>query len=469
MGLWQRITGLFQRAPKSAAPAGQIIEDQALWHQFSRIGGGLTPHQVSEIIRCADAGDMRLLIDLANEMRQKDGHLQSVLQTRESALCGLDWELVYPGQTQKKRRKTKDGKKPRQPRGTKERKFVEAALRSHPDLRRLISHLTGAAYYGYAVAETIWKVDSKGKMVPARFVCHNARRFAFRQQDGRFIWRDEDMTQDGIDFLAKYPDRFIASQPRINGDVPCREGLVRVLMWLALFRNWSWSDWLKLAEIAWKPWRLAKYNRKTGTAAGHDDIAAAAAILNGMTSSGTAVYPDTIEIDLRWPDGGTAGKGQGGPHESLLATAGAEMSKATLGQTLTTEQGNVGSQALGKVHNEVRKDILFADCEHIADVITKFLIEPMIRLNFGPNAAVPRFQFVTEDAADMVAFATALAKLSPILKMPADWARDQLGIPHPEEDDEIVGASVDVDVSDLETDPEGANDSEDEEAEDEAA
>ena len=454
MSLWQRFTAPFRRAPKTPGPSGQVIPDQALWFQFQRIGGALTPHDVSSIIRAADTGDMRLLVDLANEMRQKDGHLQSVLQTRESALCGLGWELVLPGRTKKR------SKAGRAPRGTAQMKVIESELRSHPGLYQLIAHLTGGVYYGYAVAETIWKVNG-GRMVPDRFVCHSARRFGFRQDTGKFIWRDDNMAQDGVDFLAAYPDRFIVSQPRINGDVPCREGLVRVLMWLALFRNWAWSDWLKLAEIAWKPWRLAQYKK----AASKADITDAAAILQGMTSSGSAVYPETIDITLKWPDGGTAGKGQGGPHESLLATAGAEMSKATLGQTLTTEQGSRGSQSLGKVHNEVRKDILWADAQHIGDVITKCLIEPMVRLNFGPTAPVPRFQFVTEDAADMVAFSTALEKLAPILAMPAEWARDKLGIPHPEEDDELVGEGVDVDVSDLETDPEADNDSEDEDEE----
>lgn len=454
MAIWQRFTSLFKRAPKSSpAASGAVMPDQALWQQFQRIGGNLTPQTVSDIIRCADNGDMRLLVDLANEMRQKDGHLQSVLQTRESALCGLDWELVFPGQDPKKKR------------GTRQKKFVERALRSHTDLRKLIAHLTGGAYYGYAVAETIWKVHG-GKMVPGRFVCHNARRFAFRQEDGRFVWRDEGMAYQGVEFLETYPDKFIVSQPRINGDVPCREGLVRVLMWLALFRNWALSDWLKLAEIAWKPWRLAKYDKKSGSA----DRVAAEEILAGMTSSGWAVYPNTVELELRWPDGGAGGKGHGGTHDALFSVAGAEMSKATLGQTLTTEQGRVGSQALGNVHDKVRMDILSADAQHVSDVITKFLIEPMIRLNFGPTAPVPRFQFVTEDATDMVAFATALEKLAPILKMPAEWARDKLGVPHPEEDDELVG--VDVDVSDLEDDQEGANDSEpdeDEAADDEAA
>ncbi len=472
MSILSRLAGLFARAPRDAGPmgdSGTVIPDQSLWEQFHRIGGRLTPQQVSEIIRVADSGDMRCLVDLGNEMRQKDGHLQCVLQTREMSLCGLDWELVYPGQDSKP-------KKGKRPRGQRQKKFVERSLRTHEGFRKLLAHLTGAVFYGYAVAEIVWGVD-KGQLVPVRFVCHSPRRFGFRQDDGRFVWRDERMPMPGVDFLEQYPDRFIVSQPRVNGDVPVREGLVRVLMWLALFRNWSLGDWLKLAEIAWKPWRLAKYAKSnpgaTGGAASDKDRRAAEAIMAGMSTNGWAVHPDTIDINLKWPEG-NQGKGQGGTHDALFAVAGAEMSKAVLGQTLTTEQGRVGSQALGNVHNDVRMDILRADAEHVADVITTYLIEPMIRLNFGPNAPVPRFQFITEDATDMVAFATMLEKTAGILRIPADWARDKLGIPHPDDEEELVGAtqsdeSEDVDLSDLE-DEEPANDDEDEDdAADEAA
>lgn len=457
MSIWSRLGGLFKRAPSSVgvSSGASVLPDLSLWQQVQRIGGSVTPADVSFIIRAADSGDMTRLIDLANEMRQKDGHLQSVLQTRETALCGLNWELVFPGQD------------PKSTRGKRQRRFVEKVLRTHPDFRKLIAHLTGSAYYGYAVAETVWAVQG-GRQVPARFVCHGARRFGFRDKDGKLIWRDDGANYIGVDFLAKYPDKFIVSQPRINGDVPCREGLVRVLMWLALFRNWSLSDWLKLAELVYKPWRLGRYKKRGDNPASKEDVANLKAILSGMTSSGTAVHPDTVEVELKFPEVNGTAQGQGGAHASLFDTCGREMSKAVLGQTLTTEQGSVGSQALGNVHNQIRKDILESDAAHLAEVITRDVIEPMIRLNFGPTAPVPRFQFVTEGATDLVMLATALEKLAPIMRIPAEWARDKLGIPVPDEDDEILG-SYDVDLEDLEDEAENDDEADDEPEDDDAA
>lgn len=326
MALLDRVRGLFSRAPKKPEPSasGSALPDQSLWEQFNRIGGSLTPNHVSQIIRTADSGDVRQLIDLANEMRQKDAHLQCVLQTREIALTKLKWELFYPDQD------------PKSKKGKRQRKFVEAALRSCDGFRRSIAHLSGAIYFGFAVAETVW-VTIDGRMLPKKIVCHNPRRFRFRGEDGVLVWQDQTMGQ-AVEFAEKFPDKFLVAQPRVNGDVPCREGLARVLVWPALFRNWTLSDWLKLAELAWKPWRLGEFQKT----ASKEDIAALKSIVAGMSSSGAAVHPDTVKVTMQMPSG-SAGATSRSDHSGLFQVMGSEMSKAVLGQTLTTEQGNTGA------------------------------------------------------------------------------------------------------------------------------
>lgn len=441
-------------SPASPGLSGTILPDLSVWEQFQRVGGNLTPHQVSQIIRTADTGDPRRLIDLANEMRQKDGHLQSVLSTRETALLGLKWELFYPGQD------------PKSSKGKNQRKFVERALRICKGLRRTLAHLTSAIYYGFSVAEVVWATIG-GKMLPERIVCHSPRRFRFREEDGLLVWQDQDMSQ-GVDFRSTYAGKFLVSQPRINGDVECREGLARVLMWPALFRNWTLSDWLKLAEIAWKPWRIGKYSKKDG--ASTEDIEALKQIVAGMSASGAAVHPDTVSIELMMPSG-TAGASSKSDHSGLFDTMGREMSKAVLGQTLTTEGGKVGSQALGNVHNDVRKDVLESDAEWLAEVINEQLIAPLILLNYGPKAAVPRFRFITTEAADIETYANAIEKLAKVLRIPAEWVRDKLGIPEPKDGDELVQDWVTPapETSPANDDGAGEKPADDEEDKDEAA
>ena len=437
---------------KQPEPQGSALPDLSVWDQFQRIGGSLTPSQVSNIIRNADTGDCRSLIDLGNEMRQKDGHLHSVLSTREMALLGLKWELVFPGQD------------PKSKKGRRQRRFVEAALRGCHGFRRMIAHQTSAIFYGFAVSEILWLVVG-GKMLPAKIICHAPRRFCFRREDGELCWRDSGMG-DPVDFRAANPEKFIVSQPRVNGDVPCREGLLRVLMWPALFRNWTLSDWLKLAELAWKPWRIGRFDKATAST---EDIAALKAIVAGMSSSGAAVHPKSVEIEMMLPTG-TAGSSGKSDHAGLYSVMGGEMSKAVIGQTLTTEQGSVGSRALGTVHNDVRKDILESDAEWLAEVLTEQFITPLVRKNFGPTAPVPQLRFITTEAADVGTYAKAIVELSKVLRMPAQWVRDQLGIPEPKPDDELVQDWINVDLSGLDKpDPEPANDGGGEPQEDEEA
>jgi len=414
-----------QRAMARQPADPRIVKALPLSLQLQRIGGGLTPAQVSDIFRQADIGYMWRLVDLANEARQKDCHLQSVLQTREIALQGLPWQILPA--------KGGDRLKDR-----KRAEFVEDALRGCLAFESLIGHLAGGDYYGYAVAETLYG-KSEGKIVPEDFSLISPRRFVFDMAAGRLRQWDaaggSNEPYPGIDLLDTYPGKFIQFQPRIVGDVACREGLVRPLMWAALFRNWDLRDWLTLAELAWKPWRVGVYQK----AASKEDIANLEAMLEQMTATGVAVVPETAKADVHWP--ANSGKGNSA-HKELFDAMGAEMSKCVLGQTLTTEQGDVGSQALGKVHNEVRQDIRDARARAIAACLRRHLIAPLIKLNFGADALVPEFRFLTEDSVDMVAFSTMLLNVSnPLVRMPVPvaWARARLGVPEPEDDEEVLG------------------------------
>lgn len=419
-----------------------------IYLQLARVAGPLTPHDVSSILRQADIGYMWRYVDLCNELRQKDGHLQSVLQTRELALTGLEWQIL-PFKTQSaKSAKLRD---------RKAAEFCTEALRQCTGavtkdgkvltgLAQMIAHIVGGYYPGYSVAETVYKKDG-GDIIPAGFDCVSARRFIHDIQSGKLRWCDitAGMSIPGIDLRTEYPGQFIQFEPRVNGDVPTREGLGRVLVWAALFRNWDLRDWLQLAELAWKPWRTGKYNKSAEQA----DVDGLFAILDNMSGSGVATYPDNVELNVLWPKNG--GKGTSA-HKELFDTMGAEMSKAVIGQTLTTEQGQRGSQALGRVHNDVRRDILVADARAVGAVIKRDLLTPLVRMNFAEDVVVPEFEFITEDAEDVVAFSTAIKNLSgagsPGVRIPVRHIYEVCGIPEPEKDEECVGG-----VPDPEEDP----------------
>lgn len=424
MSLFQRVLAAIGLGERAAAPQkvrGVVVGPLPLSQQLQRIGGSLTPQDVSSIIREADTGVMWRLIDLANEARQKDCHLQSVLGTREMALPGLAWKLVLRDGERKKDRKAAD--------------FVKDALQNAEGLHDLLAHQAGACYPGYAFSEVVYVKDG-AHVVPERFSNLSPRRFEFRETDGRLLWRDQGMV-NGVDLIEDFePGKFIRHQPRINGDVACREGLVRVLMWAALFRNWTIRDWLQLGEIGWKPTRTGKYKK----GASEDDIEALNSVLQQLTTNGWASLPETTDVLVEWPKGQTSG--QHSTHAEMAAFLGAEMSKAVLGQTLTTEQGSRGALALGKVHENVRRDILEFDARSVAAALNRHLIAPLVRMNFGDSVEIPYLCFATQDTVDLKAFAESLEMMSPLLDIPIEWVRDQAGIPAPTDGDEILKAPV---------------------------
>lgn len=423
-------------------PSGQIVPQLPLYLQLQRIGGSVTPVQVSQIIREADGGKIRRLVDLSNESRQKDGHLQGILKTLEDSVEGLPWQILpYKD----------DGAKNPKKRDAKVATFVETSLKEAHEFSRLLAHLAGGQYHGHATSETIL-TQRRGYVVPDRFVAISQRRFEFDLKTGDLVWRDDGMSA-GVNLLADHPPgKFVQYQPRVNGDVPCREGLARVLIWAALFRNWTLRDWLTLAELAWKPWRTGKFQKN----ASKEDIEHLERALDEMSASGTATFPETTDAKIEWPKNGITGNSA---HKELFDTLGSEMSKATLGQTLTTEQGTRGSQSLGKVHEGVRKDRLEAIARGIAAVIMRDLIIPLVRMNFGEGVQIPAFVFITDDALDLESYSAAIKNLHDAgLRIPARPVRDMVGLPEPEAGEECLGEGDEDDDGDDKKDPKDAED-----------
>lgn len=412
------------RASLPVAERGAFVPDLALWNQGARIGGGITPSQITSIIRSADAGEMRRLMDLANECRQRDTHLQAVLSTSEETIASLPWQLVAP-----------DGDDERA-KDRRAREWVEGVLRAIPNFPILLGHLAGAVFYSYAVSETLWRKED-GRLVPYDFRPLAHRRFGFRIADGTFVWRDEGTAYDGIDFRTEHPHKFVVSQPRVTGDVKNREGLCRSLVWMSVMRNWSIGDWLKTAEVSWKPWRIGEYE-KNGSST--EDKDALEDVLRRLTTDGAAVIPKTSNIRIEWP-GGTSNQSR--THGELVNVLGMEMSKCVLGQTETTQSSSSSGYAQAKIHNDVRKDLRDARARQVATDITRDIVASMVALNFGKDVAVPQFVFITQDPVDLKAFGEALKLCVGVgMPIPTGWACDQAGVPERKGDEPIlIGAS----------------------------
>ncbi len=128
-----------------------------------------------------------------------------------------------------------------------------------------------------------------------------------------------------------------------------------------------------------------------------------------------------------------------GNYERLITYLDRQVSKAVLGQTLTTDQGSTGSLAQAKVHDEVRADLMRADARALAATLTRDLIRPLMALNM-PDAPTPQFTLLVEEPEDMDALADQIAKLVPLgMPVPQAWVREKWGIPEAVEGEPILG------------------------------
>lgn len=440
-----------QKPKKALVNESPALDPQLLSLQYLRAGGGLTPQYVSEVMRQADTGYIWRLIDLGDEQKQKDCHLGSVLYRRENAPTSLDFQVIPSSD---------------RPRAVRLAAFVEDAIRrlgsynlmhyarevrdNARDFGGLIAHSNGAVFYGHGVSEIIWERVGR-YLLPIAAVPIQPRRFVYAQEDGGFRWWDamgsssSQHPYPGLDLLSDFPlGKFVVHRPRINGSIGPREGYIRPLMWASMYRTWGIGDWAKLAELAWKPYRWGEYERE----ATKEDIAALRKALQYLVTNAWTLIPKTTKLNVQYAGGGGSGRGGQNSHADWCAFLAAEMSKLVLGATLSVEQGRVGSNALGNVHADVARSILEYDARALEASVKRYIIAPLVWLNFGQNVPVPDFRFLTEETADIDKISAAIQRLSPASKsgaglaMSARWARMALGMPELEEGEELVGGGV---------------------------
>lgn len=403
--------------------------EPSLIQQFNRIGGNLSPSSISAILGMADIGRISRFVDLVHEMRQKDGHLQCCLQASEYSIGALPWDIDPPDGANRKERKMAA--------------LAKDALTSNGSVRKLIDHFAGEGpLFGHSHSESLWEV-SEGQMIPVSFKNLSPRRFGFRMADGALMFDprgvlEADVNIAGVDLLNDYPlGKFVSYRPRINGDVPAREGLGRCLVWLCLARNWTLKDWLELAELSWKPKRLGKYQK----GASKEDKQALIDMLEQVMAGGVGVFPETTEPQLIWPQ--ITGGAKVSNHKELQVWAAGEISKATLGSTDIVEPSENGAKAAVETRNELKVEIRNARAEDIALAIQP-LVDAIARLNGGESVRPGKFKFITVEPPDLEKFSKSVSNFTAArVRVVESWVHDQAGMPTPKPTDILVGDGVD--------------------------
>ena len=375
---------------------------------------GLTPVRLAEIFREADAGDVMRQMELFEEMEEKDPHLFSQLQTRKNAVTGLDYEVIPFGDD---------------PRDKEIADFIGEQLGTIESFEDVETDLLDAVGKGFAVSEIMWGYD-EGHVVVQEIRSRQQKRFFWDSLDDTFKVR----TQEHSEGLLLPRNKFIVHRYKARSGHPSRAGVLRVTAWMYLFKNYDLKDWVSFCEVFGMPLRLGKYT----AAASEADQRALMEAIYSLGTDAAGIIPDSTMIEFIESNKTTSVE----IYEKLARYCDEQISKAILGQTLSSDSGG-GSYAQGKVHNEVRHDLTAADAKALATTIRRDIIKPLVEYNFGYDVDAPLFTFASEETEDLKDTVTIYQTLNAMgLPISTEHIYNKFNIPKPEKGEELLKAPV---------------------------
>ena len=306
-----------------------------------------------DVILRAQGGRLQVYRDM------QDGHLSSVRRKRRMAVSSKSWSL-QSGQGDYDKTK-----------------LVETQL-WNLGLRNSIKEIMEAIDFGYQVTEVLWDhVD--GMWLPVGLKGIPQEKFKF-SKSGDLVFADERNGKNGN--IPHY--KFLLTQNNPSSSNPYGEAASSDCFWPVAFKKGNLKFWLIFAEKFGMPHLIGK----TPGSATDKERADMLRDLYGLVRDAVMVVTENASVSaIETKIGGTL------PYEAIVAWADREMSKAYLGETLTTEQTDTGgTRALGTVHNEVRLEMVQDDVAMVEGTFNT-LLKWIWELNWPDDEEIPWFQF----------------------------------------------------------------------------
>lgn len=292
-----------------------------------------------------------------------DSHVFACVQSRKAGVLSLEWQIA--GDDKNKER-------------------LEGLIKKL-DIHRLISDIVDATLFGFQPLEIIWdKIDSL--ILPKEIKAKPPEWFCF-DDDNKLRFKTKENFEG-----EELPDKkFLCPQSNPSYENPYGERTLSRVFWPITFKKGGMKFWVVFTEKYGMPFLLGKHPRGTSK----EDTDNLADLLEAMVQDAIAVIPDDSSVEIQEATKNSSAE----IFEKLIDKMNAEVSKAILGQTLTTEIGSTGSYAASNTHFAVRKDIIDSDKKLVEKTINQ-LIAWIYELNFG-NAEVPQFELYEEEDVDL--------------------------------------------------------------------
>ncbi len=295
-----------------------------------------------------------------------DAHVASCAQSRKSGVLSLEWDLD------------------RSEKWTEETEFVSKIFNGDNELRisgldipAIIDEMLDGVFYGYKPMEIYWRYI-QNYLIPTAIVGKPPHWFAF--DDFGMLKYIGDYSMGLAQSMLK--SKFLVIKHNASSDNPYGRGVLSQCYWPVVFKKGGFQFWTQYAERYGQPFLVGTFPQE----AKQEDVDKLVAQLNALRNGGRAAIGDNVSINAL-----TAGNPQQADiYKNLIHFLNAEISKAILSQTLTTEQGDTGSYSMSQTHLEVRQDVVDADkrlIEHHFNQLIKYIID----YNFANPTHYPKF------------------------------------------------------------------------------
>lgn len=288
-----------------------------------------------------------------------DGHLDSVKGKRFAAITSRPWTI--------------DGSKG----DAKKAKMLEEYIWNLEQLRDIMSQMLEALGFGYTVHEIVWdavETEMGTLILPTALKDRPQEWFKFDDK-GQLLFQDKNNTRTLV------PDKkFIVTRNRPTASNPYGEPVYSRCFWPLAFKKGGLKFWMIFVEKYGIPKAIGKCPPTATT----EEQQKFLKMLSNLVRDGVAVITNTGSVELLETKlSGT------NPHSEIVKWADSEMSKAWLGETLTTEQtSSGGTQAMATVHNDVRMDLTKDDAAMIESSFNQ-LIRWIYEINWPNEKVVP--------------------------------------------------------------------------------
>ncbi|WP_037006493.1 DUF935 domain-containing protein [Pseudomonas nitroreducens] len=375
---------------------------------------GLTPSKLAAILDAAEQGDIVSQYELFEDMEEKDGHIHADMSKRRRAVAQLDWDIVPPDNATAKEKEAAA--------------TLYSLMQGLDDFEEVIFDTTDAIGKAFVCQEFDGWERIDGNWLP-KAIIHRPQSW-FQLPRGN---RQEIRLRGPLDGTPLQPFGWITHVHKAKSGYLERAALFRVLVWPYLFKNYSVGDLAEFLEIYGIPMRVGKYP----TGATEKEKLTLLRALAALGHNAAGIIPQGMELDFL-----NAAQGDPAAFQLMIEWCERTQSKAILGGTLTSQaDGKTSTNALGNVHNEVRKDLRDSDAKLVAKSLSRDLVYPIAALNGLVDSwgRCPRLVFDTQEAEDLTAYATALPALVKIgFRVPRTWAQQRLAIPEPAEGEDVL-------------------------------